>query len=82
VAVVETWKQLVGIIVTQSFDAGIITIGIETIFAPTMDVARTGILIRSVAKLGSQFGGISTGKKLNGSTTLPIATTKWCLLIR
>jgi hypothetical protein len=40
VAVVETRRQLVGVIVIQSFNVGITTTQIEMIVAPTMDVIR------------------------------------------
>ncbi len=36
-----------------------------------MGVVKSGVLIRSIAKLGSGSGGVSTRKKLSGSTTLP-----------
>jgi hypothetical protein len=39
-----------------------------------MDVVRRGILIGSATKLGSGLGGVSVGRKLSGSSTLPIAT--------
>jgi hypothetical protein len=40
-----------------------------------MDVVRKGVLIISTTKLGSGSGGILIGRKLNGSLTLPTATT-------
>jgi hypothetical protein len=70
-AIVETCKQLVGLRVIRSLDAGTITIGVETIVAPTMNVVRRGILITSITKLGSRSDRISTRRKLNGSLTLP-----------
>jgi hypothetical protein len=41
-----------------------------------MDVVRKGVLIRSATKLGSGSNGISIGRKLNGSSTLPTITTR------
>jgi hypothetical protein len=40
------------------------------VVAPTMDVVKKGILIRSVVKLGNASSGISTQRKLSGSLTL------------
>jgi hypothetical protein len=65
----------------------ITTIEVETIILPTMDVIKRGILIRSIKQLGSGLGGVSTRRKLNGSTTLLITTIgvvktfRWCLPI-
>ncbi len=39
-------------LVIQSLDVGIITTGVETIVAPTMDIVRKGILIGFVKKIG------------------------------
>ncbi len=75
-AIVETHKQLIGLKVTQSLDVGIITIGVEMIVAPTMNVVRRGILITSITKLGSGSDKISAGRKLNGSSTLPTITAR------
>ncbi len=58
------------------------------IVAPTMDVVRKGVLIGYGEKLGSGSGGVLTGRKLNRSLALPIATTRiiralqLCLLIQ
>jgi hypothetical protein len=46
------------------------------VVGPNMDVVRKGILIGFAAKLGGGLGGISTGKNLNQSSTLPIVTTR------
>jgi hypothetical protein len=51
---------------------GITTTRVETFVAPTMDVVRRGILIGSTTKLDSGSNGVLVGRKLNGSTTLPI----------
>jgi hypothetical protein len=56
--VVETRRQHVGIRVIQSFDVGIITIGVETIVTPNIVIVRKGILIGSATKLGSKLGGV------------------------
>jgi len=56
--VVETRRQPIGIIVTQSLDVGITTTRVETVVVPTMDVAKKGILIGSATKLGNGLGGV------------------------
>jgi hypothetical protein len=48
---------------------------VETIVLPNMDVVRRGVLIGSVAKLGSELGGVLVGRNLHRSFALPIATT-------
>ncbi len=45
VAIVKTQKQHVGIEVTQSFNAVIITIRLATVIAPNMDVVKKGMVI-------------------------------------
>jgi hypothetical protein len=74
--IVETWRQPIGVIVTKSLEASITTKGVEMVVAPIMDVVKRGALIRSITKLGSGLCGVSTKKKLNGSTTLPTTITK------
>jgi hypothetical protein len=76
VAIIETQRQHDGIVVTQSLDVGITTTRVEMVVAPIMDVVKRGALIRSITKLGSGLCGVSTKKKLNGSTTLPTTITK------
>jgi hypothetical protein len=71
VSIVKTWRQPTRVVVTQSFDANITTIGVEMVVTPTMDVVRRGILIGSTTKLGSGLGGVLARWKLNGSSTLP-----------
>ncbi len=56
--VVETRRQPIGIIVTQSLDVGITTTRVETVVVPTMDVVKKGILIGSATKLGNGLGGV------------------------
>jgi hypothetical protein len=46
------------------------------IVAPNINDVRREILIRSVAKLGSELGGVSTRRNLSQSSTLPVATTE------
>ncbi len=76
VVVVETQRQPIGIIVTQSFDVGITTTRVEMVVVPTIDVAKKGVLIGSATKLGSGLGGVSARRKLNGILTLPTSTTR------
>jgi hypothetical protein len=38
---------------------------VETIVVPSIDVIRRGILIGSIAKLGSELGGVSTIRNLS-----------------
>jgi hypothetical protein len=71
VSIVKTWRQPTRVVVTQSFDANITTIGVEMVVTPTMDVVRRGILIGSTTKLGSGLGGVLARWKLNGSSALP-----------
>jgi len=40
VTVVEIWKQDVGVGITQSFNASITTIGVETIVVPNINVTE------------------------------------------
>ncbi len=71
VVVVETYKQHARVGVIQSLHAGITTIGVETIVVPNMDIVKRGILIRYVAKLGTESGGVLVGRNLSRSSTLP-----------
>jgi hypothetical protein len=61
--------------VTQSLDASVTIIGVETIVTPNIDVVKRGVLIGSVAKLGIGLGGVSVIRNLSQSSALPIATT-------
>jgi hypothetical protein len=54
VAVIETRRQHVIIGVIQSFNVGIITIGVQMVIAPNIDVVKRGVLIGSVVKLGNR----------------------------
>jgi hypothetical protein len=69
--IVETWRQPIGVIVTKSLEASITTKGVEMVVAPIMDVVKRGILIGSIAKLGSGLGGVLVRRKLNGNLALP-----------
>jgi hypothetical protein len=75
-AIVETWKEHVGIRVIQSLDTGITTTRVETVVAPNIYVVTRGILIGSTTKLGNELNGISAERNLNWNTTLPIITIK------
>jgi hypothetical protein len=74
--VVETWKQHVGIRVTQSFNVGIITTRVETVVAPNIDVVKRGVLIGFATKLASGSSGVLARRNLNRSSTLPTTTIK------
>ncbi len=74
VSIVEAQRQPLGIDITQSLDVGITTTRVETFVVPTMDVVRRGVLIGSTTKMGNGSGGVLTGRKLSGSTTLPTST--------
>jgi hypothetical protein len=47
---------------------------VETVVVPSIDVVRRGVLIGSVAKLGSGSRGVSTLRNLNQSLALPTTT--------
>jgi hypothetical protein len=54
---------------------GITTTRVETFVAPTMDVVKKRVLIRSTIKLGSGSSGVLARRKLSGNTTtLPTIT--------
>ncbi len=72
--IVQTQKQHARIGVTQSFGAGITTIGMETVVAPNINVVRRGVLIGSATKLGNGSSGISVIRNLNQSLALPTTT--------
>jgi hypothetical protein len=74
--VVETRRQHVGVGVTKSPNARIITIGVEMVVAPNIDVVRKGVLIGSVTKLSSGLGGVSTRRNVNRSSMLPTTTIR------
>jgi hypothetical protein len=57
-AIVETWKQHVGIRVIQSLDTSITTTRVETVVAPNIYVVTRGVLIGSTTKLGNELSGI------------------------
>jgi hypothetical protein len=70
VAIVETQKQLIGVVITQSLDVDIITIWIETIVVLNINVVKRGIIIRFVTKLGSGLSVILARHNLSGNKTL------------
>jgi len=74
-AIVETYKQHVGVGVTQSLGASI-TIGVETIVALNINVVKRGVLIGSATKLGDRSSGILVVRNLNRSLALPTTTTR------
>jgi hypothetical protein len=74
--IVKTWRQLVGIKVTQSFDAIITTTGVETIVAPNMNVVRKRIVIGSIANLGRESDEFSAKKILNRNSGPLVANTR------
>jgi hypothetical protein len=74
-AVLEIWRQPVGIKVSQPLNVVIPTIGVETIVAPNTNFVRGGVLIGFTANLGCGLGGVSMGRNLNRSSGIPIATT-------
>jgi hypothetical protein len=49
---------------------------VEIVVEPNIDVVKRGVLIGFVAKLGSRSGGVSTGRNLSQSSTLPAATIR------
>ncbi len=51
-AITETWRQPARIEVTQSLNAIIITIGVDTNVALNTNVARKGVIIKFVINLG------------------------------
>ncbi len=69
--IVETQKQHVRVGITQSIGTCIISIGVEMVVVPNIDVVRRVILIRSATKLGSRLNGVSTLRNLSRSLTLP-----------
>ncbi len=74
--IVQTRKSHVGIRVIQSLNVGITTTWMETIVALNIDVVRRGVLIESIAKLGSGSNGVSIGRNLSWISTLLAATIR------
>jgi hypothetical protein len=74
--VVETRKQHVRVKITQSFNACITTTRVEMVIAPNIDVVKRGILIGSIAKLGSALGGVLVGRNLSQSLVLLVVITR------
>jgi hypothetical protein len=65
VTFVETHRQHAGVGITQSFDACITTIKVETVVGLSIDVIKRGKIIGYVAKLGSGLGGILVRRNLS-----------------
>jgi hypothetical protein len=85
--VVETYKQHVGVGVTQSLDVGITTTWVETIVVPNKNVVKRGVLIGFTTQLGGESNGVSAIRNLNLVQHYQqlllelLACLKWCLLI-
>jgi hypothetical protein len=75
-AIVEIWKQIVGIKVTQLFNAVIPTIKVETVVAPNINFVRNGILVGSATNLGHGLGGVSAKRNLSKSSRILISTIR------
>jgi hypothetical protein len=73
VAVAKTWRQPFGIEVTQSLNAVITTIGMETIVVPNMNVVSKGVIIGSTSNLNRGLGKFLARRKLSRSSGLPMA---------
>ncbi len=65
VAIVEIWRQPTRIKVTQSPNVIITTTRVEKMVAPNVNVVKGGVLIGSIANLGSGMSGILAGRNLN-----------------
>ncbi len=76
VIVVENWRQYAKIRIIQSFDGGITITRVEMVVAPNMNFVRRGILLKSVAKLGSGSSGTLVGRNMSQSLALLRVTTR------
>jgi hypothetical protein len=74
--VVETHKQHVRVWVIQSLDVGVTTTRVETIIVPNIDVVKRGVLIGSVAKLGSESSRVLKVRNLSWDLALPTPITR------
>jgi len=74
--IVETQKQRAIIMVTQSFNAIITTIGVETIIVPNTNVVRRGVVIGFTTNLGHGSSGFLVGRNLSKSSGLPTTNTR------
>ncbi len=70
-AIVKTQKQPTRIKVTQSFNAIIISIRVETVIAPNMDVVKKGMVIGFVLNVSRGLNGFLAGRNLSRSSRLP-----------
>jgi len=75
-ATTEIRRQLVGIEVIRPLHSIILTIGVETIVAPTTNFVRIGVLIGFAINLGCGSRGVSTGRNLSRSLRILVATTR------
>ncbi len=73
---VKNRRQPTRIEVTQSLNAVITTIGVETVVVPNTHVVKRGIVIRSTIKLSHESDGFSAGRNLNRSSRLPTSNTR------
>ncbi len=73
--VVETWRQHVGIEVIQSHNAIVTTTKVHMIVAPSMNVAKKGVVIEYAINLGCGLSRFSIVRSLNKSSKLPTVNT-------
>jgi hypothetical protein len=71
-AIAKTWKQLVGIDVTQSFNAIITTTKVETIIVPNMNVVKGGVVIGFATNLSHGSCDFLAIRNLNRNSGLLI----------
>jgi len=74
--IVKTQRQPVGIEVTQSFNAVIITIRVEMVITPSMDVVKNGMVIGSVLNVSHGLSGFLAKRNLSRSSRLPTINTR------
>jgi hypothetical protein len=72
-AIAKTWKQLVGIDVTQSFNVIITTTRVETIIVPNMNVVRREVVIGFATNLSHESCEFLARRNLNRNSRLIIA---------
>ncbi len=73
--VVEIWRQPIGIEVIQSPNVIITTTTMEMMVAPSANVVKGRVRIGSITNLGNGSSGVSAGRNLNKSSTLPTTIT-------
>jgi hypothetical protein len=67
-AIIEIWRQHVGIEVIQSPNVIITTIWMEMVVTPNTNVVRSGVLIGSTINLGCGSGGVLVRRNLSQSS--------------